>query len=245
MRLTTKFTLWLCAGLLMACSAPEDKSTVSESNDSGDPQEQTAKVEAEPVKKPSDFIPEGYKLFEELHGDLNKDGADDCVLIIKGTDKKNVIMDEDRGELDRNRRGVIVLLKEKGSYVQLVKNAGCFSSENEDGGVYYAPELSVDIEKGKLFVHYAHGRYGYWSYTFRLNGSDLELIGYDSSDNHGPMILSQVSINFLTGKKQTKTNVNQEAGPDEEVFEETWETIDHKKVVKLSGVKDFDELYFD
>jgi hypothetical protein len=231
--------------LLTACSAPENKSTVSESNDSGNTEEQTANVKTEPMKKPADFIPEGYRLFDELHGDLNKDGVNDCVLIVKGTDKKNVIIDEDRGELDRNRRGIIVLLKEKDSYVQVAKNTGCFSSENEDGGVYYAPELSVDIEKGKLFVRYAHGRYGYWSYTFRLNGSHVELIGYDSSDNHGPVINSLVSINFLTGKKQTKTNVNEEAESGDEVFEETWETIQKKEPIKLSGVKDFDELYFD
>ena len=30
--------------------------------------------------KTSDFIPEGFKLFEEIKGDLNKDGIDDCIL---------------------------------------------------------------------------------------------------------------------------------------------------------------------
>ena len=35
----------------------------------------------------SAFLPKGYVVFEKINGDLNKDGIEDCVLIIKGTDK--------------------------------------------------------------------------------------------------------------------------------------------------------------
>ncbi|GAK94320.1 hypothetical protein JCM19298_1448 [Nonlabens ulvanivorans] len=35
---------------------------------------------------PSDFIPENYKEYETIYGDLNKDGLEDCVLIIKKVD---------------------------------------------------------------------------------------------------------------------------------------------------------------
>ena len=38
-------------------------------------------------KNPSDFIPKNYVLFEKINGDLDKDGVEDCVLIIKATDK--------------------------------------------------------------------------------------------------------------------------------------------------------------
>jgi hypothetical protein len=103
-------------------------------------------------KNPSDFVPKGYVInkyeggisaegWDEIRGDLNKDGLEDAVLIIKGTDKSKIIQDEDRGTLDRNRRGIIVLLN-KGNYYELAsKNYSCFSSENEDGGAYFAPEL--------------------------------------------------------------------------------------------------------
>lgn len=190
----------------------------------------------------ADFIPAGYKIFQEIKGDLNKDGVEDRVVIIKGTNKENIITDEYRGELDRNRRGIIVLFKENGNYIQAVKNYDCFSSENEDGGVYFAPELDVSIEKGKLYVHYGHGRYGYWTYTFRLKNNDFELIGYDSSDNFGPRIDSETSINYLTKKKVTKTNTNQEGEGGDEVFEEKTEKIKVNKLVQLSKIKDFDEL---
>ncbi|MNJ91875.1 hypothetical protein D3C87_95300 [compost metagenome] len=195
---------------------------------------------AKPKQDPADFVPEGFRVFEKVYGDLDKDGVKDLILIIKGTDRGNFYQDEYRGELDRNRRGLIVLLNKKHGYEQVVKNLECFSSENEDGGVYYAPELSVSVEKGKLYVHYAHGRYGYWSYTFRYNQSDFDLIGYDASENHGPIAQWITSINFLTQKKQEKENISED--PEDEVFKETWVKLKTKKLLQLSEIKDFDEF---
>lgn len=191
---------------------------------------------------PTDFIPKGYILFERINGDLNKDGIDDCVLIIKGTDKQYIINDEYRGELDRNRRGIIILLNKNNQYQVAVKNYDCFSSENEDGGVYYAPELSVEISNGKLYVQCSHGRYGYWKYTFRYKSTDFELIGYDASSDRGPVILNETSINFLTKKKIVKENTKEDADAGEEVFKVTRNNIVIHELLKLSAIKDFDAL---
>lgn len=193
-------------------------------------------------KTPEEFIPEGYVLFEKSFGDLNSDGVEDCILLIKKIDSANIVQDEYRGELDRNRRGIILLLKNKDTYTVAVKNYDCFSSENEDGGVYYAPELSVYANKSKLYVEYAHGRYGFWKYTFRYQNSDFELIGYDASSNYGPVINTETSINFSTKKKLTRKNTNEEADSGEEVFKETWSKVEIEALQKLSEIKDFDEL---
>ena len=194
-------------------------------------------------KEPSDFLPEGYVIVERINGDLNKDRLVDCILIIKGTDKSKIIKDEYRGELERNRRGIIVLFNKKGHYELAVKNYDCFSSENEDGGVYFAPELSIEITNGNLNILYGHGRYGSWSYTFRFQNYDFELTGYDLRDNRGPIVNKTVSINFLTKKKQTNENINQNAEVDgDEVYKETWEKIRVEKLLKLSEIKDFDDL---
>jgi hypothetical protein len=193
-------------------------------------------------QKPSDFLPKGYVVFEKIMGDFNKDGMDDCVLLIKGTDTSKVITDEYRGKLDRNRRGLIVLLNKKGKYELAIKNYDCFSSENEDGGVYFAPELSLEIKKGNLYVHYSHGRYGYWTYTFRFQKSDFELIGYDESDDHGPVVNSETSINFSTKIKQVKVNTNEDADSGEEIFKTTSKKIKVDQPIKLSNLKDFGEL---
>jgi hypothetical protein len=201
----------------------------------------TAFAQVVQKQTPTDFIPKGYVLFETVKGDLNKDSVEDCILIIKGTDKNKIITDEYRGKLDRNRRGIIILLRKNDRYELALKNYDCFSSENEDGGVYFAPELSVEMTKNNLLVHYGHGRYGYWEYTFRYQNSDFELIGYDATDG-GVVTNSTTSINFLTKRKQQKINTNENAQGGDEVFKETWKRIIIDKPVKLSEIKDFDEL---
>jgi hypothetical protein len=192
-------------------------------------------------QNPEDFLPVGYVIFEKVNGDLNNDGVDDCILIIKGTDKKQIIKDKYRGILDRNRRGIIVLFKEDENYKAVVENYNCFSSENEDGGNYYAPELYVYIEKGNLFVNYGYGRYGYWKYNFKYQVLDFDLIGYVSSGG-GVVIESETSINFLSKKKLEKININKNAEGGDEVFKETWKNININRLIKLSEIKDFDKL---
>jgi hypothetical protein len=188
------------------------------------------------------FLPEGYVIFDRVYGDLNKDGLNDCALIIKATDTSRYVMDEYRGRLDRNRRGIVVLLNKGKTHEVIVKNYSCFSSENEDGGVYFPPDLTPEIVNGKLYLQYSHGRYGYWKYTFRYQHSDLELIGYDASNCMGPVIKSETSINFLTKKKQEKVNVNENAEGGDEVFEEEWTNISVPRLLKLSEIEDFDAI---
>lgn len=203
-------------------------------------------VKADEKKIPTDFVPKGFVVFDTIEGDLNNDGRKDYVMIIKGTEKDKIITHEYRGKLDRNRRGIIVLFKtEDHSYIKAVENKSCFSSENEEGGVYYAPEMEVSVEKNNLYINYMHGRYGYWTYTFKYRNNDFQLIGYDASDNRGPVVQTQTSVNFLTDKKQFKDNINKDQESDgDEVFKETWTTIDRQKPIPLSEIKDFDSLDF-
>lgn len=233
--------------LMYGCSKEEKKQGIKEkisanTSEIGAPEKSESVIDVK--KDPADFVPEGYKIFEKSFGDLNKDGAEDCILIIKKADPAHIITDESRGKLDRNRRGIIILFKKGQGYELASKNASCFSSENEDGGVYYAPELDVYAEKGKLYIHYAHGRYGYCTYTFRWGKSDFELIGYDESSNTGPTVNSTTSINFLTGKQLDRTNVNEGAESGDEVFEDTWKKLKTTNLMTLSEIKDFDELDF-
>ena len=189
------------------------------------------------------YIPAKYVLFEAIQGDLNNDGIQDLVLIVKATDPTQWVNHEYRGKLDRNRRGMIVLLADKGKYKPILSNLSCFSSENEEGGVYFAPELWLEINKGLLNVHYGHGRYGYWNYSFRLQNQDLRLIGYDSSSNHGPYVESETSMNFLTDKKVIRKNLNEDPDSDPK-FKETWSKAKNSPIY-LSMIKDFDELNFE
>ena len=191
--------------------------------------------------KPSDFIPEGYTEFSKQFEDLNKDGQDDCIIMIKKVDPSNIVINDFDQEVDRNRRGIIVLFKNGNNYELVLKNYSCFASENEDGGVYFAPELSLEFERGNLIIHYAHGRYGYWRYIFRYQNANFELIGYDEG-NGGVIASSEVSINFLTKKKLTRENTYEDSQGGEEIFQEVWENIEIEHLIKLSEIKDIDEL---
>lgn len=192
--------------------------------------------------KTSEFIPIGYVEFAKYFSDLNKDGQKDCVLIIKKVDKNNIVLNQFDKKVDRNRRGIIVLFKKGKKYQVADKNYDCFSSENEDGGIYYPPELWIDFHKGNLLIHFAHGRYGFWRYTFRFQDSNFKLIGYDSSSNRGPIVNRETSINFLSKQKLIKENTNENAIGGDETFKENWSNIDIEHLIKLSEIKDFDEL---
>ncbi|WDZ53080.1 hypothetical protein LF296_17910 [Acinetobacter vivianii] len=228
-----------CIALILACSSLSALPQVSFAQQQ--PTAEELKLRKDKVTYKA-YVPAKYQLFQAIEGDLNKDGLKDVVLIVKATDPKAFVHDEYRGHLDRNRRGVIVLLNEKGKYKAIVSNLNCFSSENEDGGVYFPPELWMEIKNNLLSVYYSHGRYGYWRYLFRLEGNDLRLIGYDDSNNHGPLIQSQTSINFLTGKKVIRKNMSEDEEADPR-FKETWSKINQAPIY-LSKVKDFDDLSF-
>lgn len=187
-------------------------------------------------------IPDGFVLYENIQGDLNGDGVEDYALIIKGTKKENIVQDEYRGELDRNRRGILIYLSNKGNYDLVTRNLDCFASENEDGGVYFPPELSIEIKNGKLYIAYGHGRYGHWKYTFRYQNASFELIGFDASSNHGPVVVQETSINFMTKRKLTRQNVNAYNDTEDAEFEETWEDIEVPALHRLNQIKDFAEL---
>jgi hypothetical protein len=237
--------IFLAAFEIASCTNKENKKITVRTDETLKSKKQgteKANLIVEDGKGIKDFLPAGYIIFDKIYADLNKDGLADCAIIIKGTNKKNIIKDQISGELDRNRRGLIILLNKIDHYEVVTKNYDCFSSGNEDGGVYFAPELSIEIDKGNLYIHYSHGRYGYWRYTFRLQNSDFELIGYDSSDNRGAVINNEISINYLTKKKIVKENTSANAESGEEFFKETVTKVNNNKPIKLSKIKDFDRL---
>ncbi|MDA0135321.1 hypothetical protein L2D36_25985 [Vibrio harveyi] len=188
-----------------------------------------------------EIVPNGHTIIEAIHGDLNGDSRDDIVLMIQGTDQNKIVTDELRGRLDLNRRGIIVALRGNDNYDVVVENDNCFFSDDEDGGVYMVPDILMSITKGNLYIDFLHGRYGYWSYNFRYQDSDLELIGYDASDNRGPRVEVVTSINYLTKKMLTKKSVN-ELDDDDPIFKEMWSTFVLEHRFKLSQISDFTEF---
>lgn len=182
------------------------------------------------------FLPKNCYVIEEYYADLNNDNQEDCVLLIKKKDSNNVIQNRFGETVDRNRRGLIILFKDDKSFRLASKNYACFSSENEDGGVYYPPQLKIEFQKGMLVIGYGHGRYGNWRYSFVYNESDFELVNYESVSSNGPVIEREVNIDFIRKLKTTKEYIDDEG----EAYKEIQSPIALVKAIKLSEVTDFD-----
>jgi len=193
-------------------------------------------------KTPLDYIPNGYKLFEQYKGDLNNDEKEDFVLIIKDTKQKNIVENRFGDIVDRNRRGIIVILDKENNYDKVVENKKCFLSENEDGGVYMPPELWINIEDNKLKIHYGHGRYGSWKYIFKYLESDFKLIGYESSESNGPKVLYQSKIDFIKKEKTLFENKTKDPEAEQEIFEVISYDIKIDDLIKLSEIENFEDL---
>ena len=191
---------------------------------------------------PKAFVPKGYSLFQQYKGDLNKDGKPDVVLMIKGTEEGKWVDDENRGRLDRNRRGLIILFKRKNGYEQILRNDTCFSSENEDGGIADAPELELYIIKNTLHIYFAHGRYGCWNYIFRYQNNDFELIGYNHNRCIRYVTYYNLDINFSTRTRVYEENLNVDDNEKEEHYKVTKSKIKRRKLIKLSEIADIDKL---
>jgi len=125
-------TVFLMIGM-MSCSNSNDVPYIdSESNPKISQKDSIPKM-IEEIIRPKDStlniefeIPEGYKLFDKIEGDLNGDGLVDHVLMIKGTDESNVVINRFDDEVDRNRRGILIYLSDNGTYILATKNLSCF-----------------------------------------------------------------------------------------------------------------------
>jgi uncharacterized protein (TIGR02145 family) len=183
------------------------------------------------AKKYAVPIPAGYTVYEEIKGDLNKDGLDDMVLIIDGNS-------------DGSNSGIIIAFNMGERYEVALENSGCFSSENVEFGKCGSPgRMGVSIKKGVLVIDYGGwcvGTYPRETYKFRYGNIGFELIGYDNvaeediwGEEH-PVILRVTSVNLLSKKMQTKTNKAAKAG--DEVFDEVWNDITVKEPITLRNI---------
>lgn len=186
------------------------------------------------------FVPKGWKIEEQVKGDVNADGVSDVLVkLIEDKPKK-----EDEF-VDRNRVLLIALAEGKGGFRnaaiadKLLQCTGC-------GGAFYgvvdAP-ANVTIEKGVIVVSQDHGSRWVSEISFRFRFDEQPqmfiLIGFDYStrDRAEASVVSE-SINYLTGKriatnskgKKTTTTVAKNRLSIEEVDSEEFESAAAKRL---------------
>lgn len=165
----------------------------------------------------ADFAPSGWKIEHENEGDLNGDGADDLVLLLRMNDRKNVIANKDGlGEdpFDTNPRILAVAFAdEAGGYALKLENHTLIARRTvptQSDPITDGKDIA--IERGTLKVHLDFFlSAGGWTmfnctYRFRHQNGRFELIGFDkvtTQRNSGEMY--NVSINYSTGKVEIDT----------------------------------------
>jgi hypothetical protein len=201
------------------------------------------------AKKPLEFVPAGYKVTEEVRGDLNKDGFEDAVLIIENKRRENL-------------SGIIVAFGKDGGYEVALKNRDFFSYNKYYVGTGEPEWYAVDIKKGILIIS-TNGRASCCTfettvYKFRYKSGDFELTGYDRTVTvlGNGIIIEAESVNLLSKKMRTKTNkaanvedddgdaynamFDHDAESGKEVFDEVWkDVIIKEKPLTLRNIKNF------
>ena len=100
---------------------------------------------------------------------------------------------------NRNPRGVLLVKNTGFGYKIITQNLDFLDSGEENGGVYFAPELSIGISQKKLIINYGHGRYGNWGYEYSFNGTDFIVSNrYSNASSSGiAEDITRLCINFI------------------------------------------------
>ncbi len=170
---------------------------------------------AEQGEDAQSFVPKGWMLEKEIRGDLNKDRAEDLVLVLHNADPANLFKTEWAPEtpVDTNPRMLAVALAESGGYRLVVSNheliPRIISSTESDP---LSETGGVSIDRGSLLVKIYYfssaggSDTGHMDFRFRHEEDEFRLIGYDRINvNRMSGEIRNVSANYLNRKVVIKT----------------------------------------
>ena len=147
------------------------------------------------------FAPRGWKIQQQINGDLNRDGKPDAALVLV----------EDKAANEARRRALVVVLRE-GKGLRRVGFNNSLLLGTRDGGAFYGASetpVNVAIRKGVLHVNQESGSREVLDTThkFRFDGQNrMMLIGFDSISRDRATGSAQIiSINYSTGVQYTDT----------------------------------------
>lgn len=158
----------------------------------------------------ADFVPGGWRAEQQSEGDLNKDGRDDVVLVLRMDDPANIVENEGLGpeEFDTNPRLLAVLFADGMGYrLALQDHALIPRPDNPVMDDYLGGGDAVSVRRGAFTVGLrSWASAGTWytsniTFTFRHQNGCFRLIGHDSSWLHRASgETGSTSLNFAAGK---------------------------------------------
>jgi hypothetical protein len=186
-----------------------------------------------------DFVPKGWEIAGKACGDLDRDKAEDCALVIKANGSKFLNKNTGFGSdiFDTNPRVLLVLFKDKDGY-KAVKQSNSFIIP-PDSPTMTEPFQTVEIKSGVLELSFElFSSAGSWgmtraTYKFKFLNGEFVLIGADKTEtmrNTGKM--ETRSYNFLTGKVKISTG---KTSSDKDKVR--WKTYKLKKMKTLDTFK--------
>jgi hypothetical protein len=165
-----------------------------------------SKIPAE-ASSPAGFVPHGWKIEEQLRGDLDGDSIADYVLkLVEDKAEKT-----SEGYATERGRALVVALQKAESKLTRAAVAAKLLQCTLCGGSFYGVSESpadVAIEKGVIVVDFDHGGSDLSNLTFRFRydpaTAKFILIGFDyaDADRRTAKVISE-STNYVTGVRKT------------------------------------------
>lgn len=156
------------------------------------------------------FVPKGWRLEYSQRGDLNTDGRDDLLMVLRMHEPKNVVHNEGLGQdqFDTNPRILAAAFASDTGYrLQMQNHTLIPRPDSPVMDDYLEGPEALKIARGAFSVTlFSFASAGSWStghsaYTFRHQDGCFRLIGYDDDNtqrNSGET--TNTSVNFLTRK---------------------------------------------
>jgi hypothetical protein len=173
-------------------------------------QDEASKIERSRVpaqaNSPEKLVPAGWKIEEQVKGDLNGDALPDYALkLVEAKAEK-----DSEGDPTERGRALVIALATKDGPLTRAAVADSLLQCTRCGGAFYGvveTPVKVTIEKGVVVVQQDHGSREVTNTTYRFRyeaaTGKFVLIGFDlaNADRATAQVTSE-SINYLTGARE-------------------------------------------
>lgn len=184
----------------------------------------------------SQLVPASWERTTYHCGDMNRDGIKDLALISVPTSKENILEREDGYRINMNKPIVAIYLgKEDGSLQLFAQDSDVIPADDKCMSV---EDMMLEIkDNGTLHVRYQDfhsmgtSDINNFTYIYQYQKDGFYLIGEEeSSFNRMSHNTETVSVNYMTLKRQYRTEVEEGAKP-----KDRWEDMESEPLKKLGN----------
>lgn len=146
------------------------------------------------ISKPDESVQKDWSILGSAEGDLNKDGLDDLVIVLRSTGEESN---------PSSPRVLLIYFRDASNTFTLKETNSTFILKIEDGGIMGNPFQNISINRGSILIDHSGGSRERWSYTHRFNYRDNGFYLIGSTENITDTATNESTTkdyNLLTGK---------------------------------------------